>query len=641
MKGFFDKGMSFTTDKRSLRVIVCLMFSGFLVVSPAWADVELVRDGASEYEIVLPEEPTRVERFAASELQHYLQLMTEAQLPISHSASGPSVLVGRTLAKRHGVSLTKARVGWDGFVMKTDGEHLILAGRNQRGTLYAVYALLEKQGVRWYAPNFEFYEGAKGGEKIPSRQSLRVESMDRVESPDYKYRKKYVEEGWTHTSENMVKLIDWMAKTRMNVFVHPTDYRNQGRVVWDEVRDQLTPELEKRGMILEVGGHGYQNYLPAEEYFDEHPKWFAIKNGERTRDENWVFNTANEEALDELTANVIDYLRAHPEIDIFDLWPPDGVRWSQDPQSLAQGSPDDRQAVVTNHVAKAVKEKIPGVKIEFIAYSASQHPPEKQKISAENTLMDFADYSRSYAYPIWDHRHPENAKFDNALKDWAQSDAFQGEISYYTYYRKYIWRSLPVVFPRLIQEEMQYYRQLGVVGLGSYSEPGDWFTYELNHYAIAKLSWDKDLNINRLTQDYVQKRFGPAAAPYLNRYFWLIEETVRKANRIPQTEPYDLDELQSYASNLDTCATLLRQARAASSDNSEAHSLLDKLELSLQYAALDLEIRMLNVQMSERHVAGGAQELETLRGQMRELFNANLDEGVFIRRGRYYEADEN
>jgi len=286
MKGFFNKGMSFTTDKRSLRVIVCLMFSGFLVVSPAWADVELVRDGASEYEIVLPEEPTRVERFAASELQHYLQLMTEAQLPISHSASGPSVLVGRTLAKRHGVSLTRARVGWDGFVMKTDGEHLILAGRNQRGTLYAVYALLEKQGVRWYAPNFEFYEGAKGGEKIPSRQSLRVESMDRVESPDYKYRKKYVEEGWTHTSENMAELIDWMAKTRMNVFVHPTDYRNQGRVVWDEVRDQLTPELEKRGMILEVGGHGYQNYLSPENYFDEHPEWFAMKDGERTRDEN-------------------------------------------------------------------------------------------------------------------------------------------------------------------------------------------------------------------------------------------------------------------------------------------------------------------------------------------------------------------
>ena len=89
MKGFFDKGMTFTTDKRSLRVIVCLMFSGFLVVSPAWADVGLVRDGASEYEIVLPEEPTRVERFAASELQHYLQLMT-----VRRSSPSPTVRRG-------------------------------------------------------------------------------------------------------------------------------------------------------------------------------------------------------------------------------------------------------------------------------------------------------------------------------------------------------------------------------------------------------------------------------------------------------------------------------------------------------------------------------------------------------------------
>ncbi len=274
-------------SRRCRRAAVYLLFSVlFLGVSgnPAWADVELVRDGASEYEIVLPEAPTKGERFAASELQHYVQLMTGAQLPIPRSSSGPSVLI------------------------------------------------------------------------------------------------------------------------------YPSDYRNQGRVVWDEVREQLISELEKRGMVIEVGGHGYQNYLSPENYFDEHPEWFAMKDGERTRDENWMFNTTNEEALDELTANVIDYLRAHPEIDIFDLWPPEGGRWSQDPQSLAQGNPDDRQAVVTNHVAQTVKDELPGVKVEFIAYSESQHPPETQQIPAENTLVDFADYSRSYAYPIWNHRHPENAK---------------------------------------------------------------------------------------------------------------------------------------------------------------------------------------------------------------------------------------
>jgi hypothetical protein len=626
----------------TLRTPLCvatLLLCALLGRSPVAAgdDLQLVEDGASEYEIVLPSDPSAVEQFAASELQEYLQKMSGAQLPITRGeAPARSILIGVEGAQQRGVSLAEERLGWDGFVMQTEGNQLVLAGRQQRGTLYAVYALLEELGVRWYAPNFSFYRGAQGGEDVPQRSSLSLESMKRTERPDYKYRKKYVEEGYTFTPERTTKLIDWMAKTRMNVLVYPTDYRNRGTTVWDDVRDELTPELEKRGMVLEVGGHGYQNYLSPEKYFDEHPAWFAMKDGERTRNEHYVFNTTNEQALDTLTANVIEYLRARPEIDIFDLWPPDQVRWSQDPQSLAQGDPADRQAIVINHVAEAVQEALPDVKVEFIAYSASLRPPDEHDIDAENTIMDYADYSRSFEYPIWDHRHPENAMFKNVLKEWFRSGAFDGEISYYTYYRKYIWRSLPVVFPRLMQEEMQYYRQLGVVGMGSYAEPGDWFTYELTHYAIANLSWNKDLNMSALVEDYTRGRFGPAA-PQLQRYFWLIEETMRKGARIPQTEVQDLDEMEHYLKNMEQCAALLEEARTAAQGEPEVLSLLDKLELSLEYATLDLQIRAMNLRMSEEYVSESGRRLQALRQEMMTLFNENLDEGVFIRRGRYYD----
>ena len=43
--------------------------------------------------------------------------------------------------------------------------------------------------------------------------------------------------------------------------VIPTDYQGHGRVKWDNWRDALTPELQKRGILIEVGGHGYQNFL--------------------------------------------------------------------------------------------------------------------------------------------------------------------------------------------------------------------------------------------------------------------------------------------------------------------------------------------------------------------------------------------
>jgi hypothetical protein len=61
------------------------------------------------------------------------------------------------------------------------------------------------------------------------------------------------------------------------------------------------------------------------------------------------------------------------------------------------------------------------------------------------------------------------------------------------------------------------------------------------------------------------------------------------------------------------------------------------LELSLEYATLDLQIRAMNLRMSEEYVSEGGRRLQALRQEMMTLFNENLDEGVFIRRGRYYD----
>ena len=41
----------------------------------------------------------------------------------------------------------------DGFVIRTVGDRVLIAGRGARGTLYGAYAFLEEPlGVRWYMP---------------------------------------------------------------------------------------------------------------------------------------------------------------------------------------------------------------------------------------------------------------------------------------------------------------------------------------------------------------------------------------------------------------------------------------------------------------------------------------------------------
>src|SRR6201999_1438743 len=108
--------------------------------------------------------------------------------------------------------------------------------------------------------------------------------------PKFKLRKLYVEEGHSHTEENLKQLIEWMPKVGYNTLVVPMNYQGHGKVMWDNWREVLTPELQKRGITIEVGGHGYQNFLNADmeggKLFDQHSEWFGLdKIGARRREE--------------------------------------------------------------------------------------------------------------------------------------------------------------------------------------------------------------------------------------------------------------------------------------------------------------------------------------------------------------------
>ena len=140
-----------------------------------------------------------------------------------------------------------------------------------------------------------------------------------------------------------------MPKARFNTLMVPMDYGGRGRVRWDAWRDALVPELERRDLIVEVGGHGYQNFLGPEmeegALFERRPEWFGRDSSCRpSRAERLVFDSENADAVAYLLRNVVDYVAARPELDIFDFWPPDGARWAECAEWVARGTPADRQA---------------------------------------------------------------------------------------------------------------------------------------------------------------------------------------------------------------------------------------------------------------------------------------------------------
>lgn len=566
--------------------------------------ISITESGHSSVEVIWwCSDDSPVTEFAVDELCGYIQKISTAtisttQVEVQTTAetidSAIAIVPTDTAAELRSVSdqtiafpdnwiavadLAVANKKLDSFAIQTLQDVLILTGSTHRGTLYAVYEFLETVGVRFYAPTFDFYEG--NAEYVPTEDSLTTPPLTIVEEPSLAYRRKDLAEARSHTGQTIRAMIDWMAKTRHNVLATPANFTNLGSgvVTWDSWREAVIPDLEKRDIILETGGHGFDAFLPPNEYEPSHPEWFV--------DGYNVFDITNEKAVQTYIDNTVDYLEAHPEIDVFDAWPPDGADW---PPRISEefGSVANGYAYLINELTRAVRERLPDRKldIESIAYWSHLETPESEYMY-DDTILDFALFDRSYAEPIFDSDSGSNREYVESLHEWRE--AFDGTLSVYEYYRKYSWHSLPIVLSDLIGREIPFYDSIGVDGLWIYSEPADWIPYELTHLLVGKLLWNTDLETESYVETYVQERYGPAAdemEEYLDR--------VERAGRTLFTEwdgNYDDREVVSEAlTEFQQARERLSDARDTVTDESTAAFLLDRLETNAEFAIEDTKI---------------------------------------------------
>ncbi|WP_169818812.1 DUF4838 domain-containing protein [Niabella ginsenosidivorans] len=559
--------------------------------------------------ILLPSAPANTQRFAAAELARYLQQI-----------SGASFLIVQGSTRQPAISLQiEKTLAEESYTIRVSKQVLALTAGSGRALLYAVYDLLHRLGCEWLAPQFSFYQGQS--EYIPSIATVRYTSGAVTEHPRMAIRKLDVEEGRSHNSENLQQLIDWMPKVRLNVLMVPLNYQGAGRVQWDHWRNALIPELKKRGILLEVGGHGYQNFInPHMEQgtlFHRHPDWFGKnKNGQWDSTRNLVFNTANPPAVRYFINHIIAYLRAHPEIDIFDCWPPDVAKWAESDDMKMLGSPLDRQAALLNQVDSALRAYRLSTRLEMIAYGQVLLPPQEVTLNKQ-ILVDICPINQSFEQPIYDTAHANNAAYAAAIRAWR--NRFKGNIGLYSYYRKYAWRSRPVIFPHFIQKELQWYAGLPLQGISTYAEPGDWYTYELNHYTLAALAWDPSVPVDALIKKYCKIRYGSQAAAALTVYSDL-ERILPRYSGIPYTTlkaPQEIRRAQAVLAKqyefITGMAKRMQEKRIAEN--------LHRLGLMLRYADLDLRIRRL------QHTGNVPdQEIKMLTG----FLEAHAHEGVFI-----------
>lgn len=610
-----------------LALSVSWLCSGLLAVAPvATAStvhvervmrLELARGGVAKYVIVAAPDASPAESLAASELASYLGRMSGARFRVRTAAGSSSPIVLRRAGTADG-DLTG-----DAYDIRVRGDSLLLIGGSDRAVLYAAYDLLERLGCEWLAPAFAFYHGAH--EVVPRHRVLAYEAgSDVAQRPAIDTRILDVGQAASYDAKSLRQLIAWLPKLRFNTVRFPADHGGSGRVKWDNWRSAVAPELRRRGLSIEVGGHGYQNFLSARmdggALFDSHPEWFGRDSScHRSRATNVVFNSADAGAIRFLLERATRYVRARPEIDVFDFWPPDGARWADCVEDSTLGTPQERQIALANALAGQLRRAGSAARVEIIAYADALYPPRTGRLDPD-VIVDFCPIDQNFDSPI-DGDVP-NVRYAAAMMEWRR--AHPGPLGAYTYYRKYAWRSLPVLIPHNMQRDMRWYTHVPVQRISMYGEPADWSTYELNYLAFGKLAWNAELDVDSLITRYAEARFG-AARGAAAAALATLESVYRLRGSIPFSAADTPEQLDAAVVEISARLASLRAAHP-SEKGAKAESV-ERLSLMLEMALRDVRIQAARVR-GEAPASVDAQ----IDGLVR-FIGAHADEGVFLSRG--------
>lgn len=433
--------------------------------------------------VVLHEpEATPAERTAARELAAHLRLITGAEFEVRETADVAAVppraiLIGPGALSRAifpGVPLDALPA--EGYVMRTQGERLLLAGGRPRGTLYAVYRFLQEQGgVRWWTP---------WATNLPAQPTLRVPDLEARGEPAFEYREPFWFAGFDPV---------WKARNGAN---------GENR--------RIPPEFG--GCVRYKGfAHTFYPLVPPELHFATHPEWYSLINGQRTH-ERAQLCLANPVLRDFVVGRVKEWLREAPDANIISVTQNDWYGACQCAECKAiddaEGSPAGSMITFVNYIAERIEPEFPHVAVDTFAYQYTRKPPNTVR-PRPNVIVRLCSIECNFREPL---DHPSNAAFLADLAGWAKICQRLYIWDYTTDFSNYL---LPHPNWFTLGANVRLFQQYGVRGVfeqGGYQGFGGEMG-ELRAWVLAQLLWNPRQDDRALIREFLEGYYGPAAGP--------------------------------------------------------------------------------------------------------------------------------
>ena len=475
----------------------------------------IVNGGKTEYSIVIPENSTLTENFAASELQSFINESAGAKLDIERSsdynASSKYLCIGNVSFLPESVNKSVAALGTDGFVIKTVRDSVFIVGQNEAGTLYGVYDLVERLlGVRFLADDYTY---------VPEISSLSFYNLDIEDTPVIP-RRYYWAGGATG---------DTAKSSLFNARCRIASNYGSGAVYGSETNWCLEAGVSHNICVLLV---------KPEEYEAEHPEFFYHEHG--LTDICWSNGLTDSGEVDESmdisvfkvalnelktyasnsTENVDTYMFGHWDVGA-------GNKGCQCARCRALQDKYGYAGMQIRFVNKLAEElnawslrelKKPAYVVCW-AYGISSAAPVKETSNGgwepidstvkanDNVIIYFAPIKTNRDYALLDKRQDISAY--NSVSQWK---AVANNFVVWTYdvnFAEYM-----IYWPRLqtYREDVKLFQEMGVKFIlvqANWDTNNIWFTM-MEKYVAAKLMWDPDKDVNALKNEWISLYYGPA-----------------------------------------------------------------------------------------------------------------------------------
>jgi hypothetical protein len=450
--------------------------------------------------ISIPLDASEPVRFAASELQRYLAVLTGVA-PLVTAAAAPtnSLCLGTQPLTTIDVPL-----GSDSVVVQPTTDGAVIQGESPRAVLHGVYALLEQFGCRWSLHNRN-EEVVPRLEALPAVQSIRS-------APRYSVRGYSADIMTWHYGDSAqfaehlaadYDFVDWMGKSAANAYLfirHPFD--SQLTI------PELLPEFARRGIAVEYGGHVIPLLLPRE-LFKDHPEFFPQRaSGERTEFGNLC--TANAAAMRLASANAVRYVREHPELSVLHIWGADLWEggWCHCSQCVGV-TVQDQSLRLCNAVSAALGAEGVTRPVCYLAYHDTIDPDLHER-PAPGVWVEYAPRERCYGHALDDSNCRTNRRYRESLERCV--DLFDGRVRIFEYYADAIlFCGCAVPLAEVIAADLDYFHRLGIreitnLQFGAFSL----WAYPTNFLAYAAATRASGCDVAQLRTCYAQ-RFGTHA----------------------------------------------------------------------------------------------------------------------------------